>query len=350
MKRNLLAVIIPALLVAGTASANIEVFNKDGHKVDFFGKVKAMNYITKTGNKDGDHSKVSFGFNGYTTISDSLAGYGKFEYELKSFDKGGEGDSETKYAYAGLDFGNAGQFDYGRNDGVLKAITAYTDVLPEFGGDASDSDSKLYVLSNRSTAVATYRNNNFFGAVEGLSFALQYADKDGAEKGAQSIDREAYGLNAQYSILDTGFSIGAGYATTSKSKLYFGGDNAKRAKSYIIGGNYDANNLYVGAIYAASKNNNSYKGKGWEMVVQYGIDLDVGRITPSLAYVQHKTKANEAGDYQNKHKYVDVGFSYDFNKNLSAIVDYKINLLKEKDGVTNAETKDTLALGLVYKF
>lgn len=37
MKRNILAVIVPALLVAGTANA-AEIYNKDGNKVDLYGK------------------------------------------------------------------------------------------------------------------------------------------------------------------------------------------------------------------------------------------------------------------------------------------------------------------------
>ncbi len=38
MKRNILAVIVPALLVAGTANA-AEIYNKDGNKVDLYGKL-----------------------------------------------------------------------------------------------------------------------------------------------------------------------------------------------------------------------------------------------------------------------------------------------------------------------
>lgn len=36
MKRNILAVVIPALLVAGAANA-AEVYNKDGNKLDVYG-------------------------------------------------------------------------------------------------------------------------------------------------------------------------------------------------------------------------------------------------------------------------------------------------------------------------
>ncbi len=39
MKRNILAVVIPALLVAGAANA-AEIYNKNGNKLDFYGKVK----------------------------------------------------------------------------------------------------------------------------------------------------------------------------------------------------------------------------------------------------------------------------------------------------------------------
>ncbi len=38
MKRNILAVVIPAVLVAGAANA-AEIYNKNGNKLDFYGKM-----------------------------------------------------------------------------------------------------------------------------------------------------------------------------------------------------------------------------------------------------------------------------------------------------------------------
>ncbi len=38
MKRKVLAMLVPALLVAGAANA-AEIYNKDGNKVDFYGKM-----------------------------------------------------------------------------------------------------------------------------------------------------------------------------------------------------------------------------------------------------------------------------------------------------------------------
>ena len=57
MKRNLLAIAIPALLVAGAANASIEVWNKDGNKLNVNGRVYALNYLGDTKNtidEEGD--------------------------------------------------------------------------------------------------------------------------------------------------------------------------------------------------------------------------------------------------------------------------------------------------------
>ena len=381
MKRNLLAIAIPALLVAGTASASIEVWNKDGNKVDFYGRVYALNYITDRDNQtgEGDKTTARLGMSGQTQITDSLSGYGRWEYEAKT---GADADNETRYAYAGLNFGDFGSFDYGRNDGVLKTLTSYTDVLPEFGGDASNND--IYALTARTKAVATYRNSDFFGLVNGLRFAVQYAD-NGDNSSTQYLNNhdrtghdsaEAWGSVIDWDVLDTGLSIGAGYAQT-------GGH--KDAKTWSAGVKYDNDNLYLAALYIQGKqkygwekasttdNTSDLKTKGFELVAQYGIDFEVGRLTPSVAYIQHKVQDASSfsrnGDVGLKGndlaKYVDVGLTYDFNKNLSAIVDYKINLLDKDDigarralyedgtftkSQIKATAKDTVALGLIYQF
>ncbi|OCG55438.1 hypothetical protein A9G36_05675 [Gilliamella sp. Choc6-1] len=376
MKRNLLAIAIPALLAAAGANASIEVWNKDGNKVDFYGRVKAANHITDRGHKDeGDHTSARLGMSGQTQITNWLSGYGRWEYEAEA---GKKSDNEVRYAFAGLNFGDFGSFDYGRNDGVLKAITAYTDVLPEFGGDAANNNWN--VLSSRTKAVATYRNNNFFGLNDDVSFAVQYADNGHNSSTVDSIkgkSREAYGANIQWRIFDTGLTAGAGYAQSTVSQT--------RHNTWATGLKYDNYNVYFGASYFQSKikqvgfedeDGDAYssdlKIRGIELVAQYGIDLEIGRLTPSLAYVQHKAKYNEShGEWLYRNgsitsplaKYVSVGATYDLNKNFSAIVEYQFNLLDRKDigaadntahqrdrHLNKPGTKDTLALGLIYQF
>lgn len=53
MKRNILAVVIPALLVAGAANA-AEVYNKDGNKLDVYGKTVGLHYFSDNAGNDGD--------------------------------------------------------------------------------------------------------------------------------------------------------------------------------------------------------------------------------------------------------------------------------------------------------
>ena len=45
-------------------------------------------------------------------------------------------------------------------------------MLPEFGGDTYAGADNF--MNGRTNGVATYRNNGFFGQVDGLNFALQY--------------------------------------------------------------------------------------------------------------------------------------------------------------------------------
>ena len=59
------------------------------------------------------------------------------------------------------------------------------------------------------------------------------------------------------------------------------------------------------------------------------VPVDFG-LRPSLAYLQSKGKNLGRGyDDEDILKYVDVGATYYFNKNMSTYVDYKINLLDD---------------------
>lgn len=170
MKRKVLAIVIPALMAAGAAHA-AEIYNKDGNKLDLYGKVDGLHYFSDNTSADGDQSYVRLGFKGETQISDQLTGFGQWEYNVQANNtEGSENQSWTRLGFAGLKFGDYGSFDYGRNYGVLYDVEGWTDMLPEFGGDTY-SQSDIYMTS-RANGVATYRNTNFYGLVDGLSFAL----------------------------------------------------------------------------------------------------------------------------------------------------------------------------------
>ncbi len=176
MKLKLVAVAVTSMLAAGVVNA-AEIYNKDGNKLDLYGKVTGLHYFSDDAGADGDKTYMRIGFKGETQVNDQLSGYGQWEYQIQGNKDEGDNQSWTRVAFAGLKFAEAGSFDYGRNYGVIYDVTSWTDVLPEFGGDTYGADN---FMQSRANGVATYRNQDFFGLVDGLNFALQYQGKTAA--------------------------------------------------------------------------------------------------------------------------------------------------------------------------
>ncbi|WP_289647613.1 porin OmpC [Morganella morganii] len=367
MKRNILAVVIPALLVAGAANA-AEIYNKDGNKVDLYGKVDVRHMFSDAndnGNRqDGDDSRIRFGIKGETQITDQLTGFGRFENEIKTNGTEGGDTSKNKVrlAYAGFKFADFGSIDYGRNYGVVYDTAAWTDVLPLFGGDTM-AQTDVY-MTDRNANLLTYRNSDFFGYVDGLNFALQYqgANDENSIAARKDIDKangDGYGLSSSYD-LGWGVTLGAGYSNSARTVAQQNDAFApgKRAEAWNVGAKYDANNLYLAALYGETRNMTYYgngdvanKTQNFELVAQYQFDFG---LRPSIAYLQSKGKdlENGAAGSHDLVKYVDLGAYYYFNKNMSAVVDYKINLLKDNDFNRDAgiPVDNVVGLGLTYQF
>ncbi|MDA8480926.1 porin OmpC [Citrobacter sp. Awk 4] len=364
MKVKVLSLLVPALLVAGTANA-AEIYNKDGNKLDLYGKVDGLHYFSDDDSVDGDQTYMRLGFKGETQVNDQLTGYGQWEYQIQGNTSENQNDSWTRLAFAGLKFGDAGSFDYGRNYGVVYDVTSWTDVLPEYGGDTYGSDN---FMQQRGNGFATYRNSDFFGMVDGLNFAIQYQGKNGSPSGEDQTNNgrdalrqndEGVGGSITYDIGE-GFGIGAAVSGSNRTHdqndgTYIG--TGSRAETYTGGLKYDANNVYLAAQYTQTYNATRTGDLGWankaqnfEAVAQYQFDFG---LRPSVAYLQSKGKdlGRGYGD-QDILKYVEVGATYYFNKNMSTYVDYKINLLDDNRFTNDAgiSTDDIVALGLVYQF
>ncbi|WP_162505403.1 porin [Candidatus Arsenophonus triatominarum] len=370
MKRNILAIVIPALL-AGTANA-AEIYNKDGNKLDTYGKVDVRHLFGKS--SGGDDSRAHLGIKGDTQISDQLTGFGRFEWQAKTNRSEAENENTNRLAYAGLKIAGF-SFDYGRNYGVLYDVNAWTDVLPLYGADSmSQTDS---YLTGRNRNLLTYRSTDFFGLVDGLNFALQYQGKNTSSNKSGSSDYlknngDGFGLAANYDI-GWGVALGAGYAKSNRgmtdAQKTASGADGNSAEGWNAGVKYDANNLYLAAMYGETRNMTQFgrkfsdtndmrqianKTENFELVGQYLFD-EIG-LKPSIAYVQSKGKDLTDPAYWQKQdlvKYVSLGAFYYFNKNLTAVVDYKINLIDGSNGFADKYGigRDNLAgLGLVYQF
>ena len=379
MNRKVLALVIPALLAAGAAHA-AEIYNKDGNKLDLYGKVDGLHYFSSDSNKDGDQTYLRFGFKGETQINDMLTGYGQWEYNVQANSTEGDGANNwTRLAFAGLKFGDYGSFDYGRNYGVLYDVEGWTDMLPEFGGDSYTYSDNF--MTGRANGVATYRNTDFFGLVDGLNFALQYQGKN-ESKGTDDVgtnnrssgsdvrydNGDGFGMSTSYD-LGMGVSASAAYATSDRTNDQINNTNAKgdKADAWTVGLKYDANNIYLASMYSETRNMTPYgddgvanKTQNVEVTAQYQFDFG---LRPALSFLQSKgkdlytgnganTRANAIGD-KDLVKYMDIGATYYFNKNMSTYVDYKINLLDGNDSFyqeNGISTDNIVALGLVYQF
>ena len=369
MKRNILAVVIPALLVAGAANA-AEIYNKDGNKLDLYGKVDARHTFSDNAGDDGDQTYVRFGFKGETQVNDQLTGYGQWEYNVQAnhAESAGDEGNKTRLGFAGLKFGDAGSFDYGRNYGVIYDVMSYTDQLPIYGDDTMYQNNDNFMVG-RANGVATYRNSNFFGLVDGLSFAVQYQGKndEGRDgRGAVDSNGDGWGTSAAYAIGNSGVSITGAYFSSNRTVTQKQDGTGDKADAYAFGAKYDANNLYLATFYGESRNTTDYgnpdaianKTQNFEVVAQYQFDFG---LRPSIAYLQSKGKSlngftnngsTYAGGDADLVKYVEVGTYYYFNKNMSTYVDYKINLLDDNSYTKAAgrSTDDIVGVGLQYQF
>ena len=371
MKRKVLALLVPALLAAGAAHA-AEVYNKDGNKLDLYGKVDGLHYFSDDANSDGDMSYVRLGFKGETQINDRLIGYGQWEYNVQANNTESDGNNSwTRLAFAGLKFGDYGSFDYGRNYGVLYDVEGWTDMLPEFGGDSYTKADNF--MTGRANGVATYRNTDFFGLVNGLNFALQYQGANenqagdeqegtgnGGDRNLKNSNGDGFGISTAYD-LGMGFTFGGAYTSSDRTNQQVnhstaGGD---KADAWTVGAKYDANNIYLATMYSETRNMTPYgnsantianKTQNFEVTAQYQFDFG---LRPAVSFLMSKGKDLAGGQDQDLVKYADVGMTYYFNKNMSTYVDYKINLLDEDDSFysnNSIGTDDVVALGLVYQF
>ncbi|WP_434640053.1 porin [Klebsiella sp. I138] len=360
MKRKVLALLVPALLIAGAANA-AEIYNKDGNKLDFYGKMVGEHVFTNTDRDNSDNNSqdttyARFGVKGETQINSSLTGYGQFEYNIKADKPEGEQGSATRLAFAGLKLADFGSFDYGRNYGLVYDAAGFTDMLVEWGGDGLVATDNF--MTGRTNGVATYRNSDFFGLVDGLNFALQYQGKNNNRDRLKS-NGDGYSTSVVYSV--DGFGFAAAYSNSDRTDEQAADRKGETAEVWSLAAKYDANNLYTAVMYAESHNmtpiendvfinKTANKTQNIEAVVQYQFDFG---LRPSLGYVYAKGKDLGAGNGRNAEimNYVELGTWYYFNKNFNVYTAYKFNLLDDKDSaITGSATDDQFAVGITYQF
>lgn len=360
------------LLHTGTADA-VQLYNKNGTRLSVNGAVKARHFFSKKTSSDGDASQVKLMIRGETKLNPSLAGYSYWEYSIPVNNTESRGShATTRILYAGISAGENSTLDYGRNYGILNDITGWTGVpVPEWGGQSYDGTDNF--MTYRANNLLTFRNNSIFSFIPGLDLGIQVQgkndDRNDTEnkpgpgshnpRGVAHQNGNGVGASLIYHITED-LSMGASYANSDRTQEQKKDNRGDQATGWNAGLKYDAKKAYLAAYYGLVNNMHyigstsgfAHKARGFELLAQYHFDSG---FTPSVSYTQGTALNLYSINYGNRMDYVkffDLAGIYRFNANLKFIVEYKLNLLKQKPFTADnhISTDDVTNVTLKYSF
>ncbi|MGU0171796.1 porin [Escherichia coli] len=117
---------------------------------------------------------------------------------------------------------------------VLYDVEAWTDMFPEFGGDSSAQTDNF--MTKRASGLATYRNTDFFGVIDGLNLTLQYQGKN-ENRDVKKQNGDGFGTSLTYDFGGSDFAISGAYTNsyrTNEQNLQSRG-TGKRAEAWATG-------------------------------------------------------------------------------------------------------------------
>lgn len=382
--RKSLAIIIPMLLAATHNINATEILNKNGNQLELYGSINP-NYTLSHGflsskiTSHKDSTNAILGVSGKINITDELLSYATIEYitDLTSVEKSSnvQHPNAVRLGYAGFKYGNWGSIDYGRNYGVFHDVEALTNHTPYLNKDSYFNQNDHYMIG-RNSSLLTYRNNNFFGLMDNVSFSLQYQNISKNQTDNKKQNSAIWGASVQYKT-DMGLTaIGSFF---SAPKIHSNDENQQNNNknmtavgAYGLGFKYDTNDIYIAAFYGEARNLTSYddvnqknndqnnekkyinKTQNIEAIAEY--DFHSGFYS-SLSYLDSKEQNINLTEDPNKkniefEKQINISTRYEFNKNISTYMNYKINLLKNDNmqNNQNINSDNTIGAGIVYQF
>ncbi len=155
----------------------------------------------------------------------------------------------------------------------------------EWGGD-SWAGTDLFA-TNRTNSVATYRNTDFFGMVEGLNLLCNIRVKNEGT-GNYKANGDSHGLSQLTLLTVSHLLVLMQTLTVLIGSLVM---VKARAEVCALSTKCDANNVYAAVMYGESHNMNSDDGdvvnktQNFEAVLQYQFDFG---LRPSIGYSYSK--------------------------------------------------------------
>ncbi|MCG9691340.1 porin [Vibrio sp. Isolate22] len=342
MNKTMIALAVSAAALATNAVAadgkqaggidGTSVYSSNGTSLEIGGRAEAR--LSLKDGKAEDKTRVRLNFLGKVEIQDGLYGVGFYEGEYEANDSSAtNSDSiDHRYTYAGLG-GTFGEVTYGKNDGALGVITDFTDIMSYHGNSAAYK----IAAADRTDNMLSYK-----GEFQDLAVKASYRFADRSETAAGDFtdnNEDGYSLSGIYSIGDSGFKLGAGYADQDEQN------------EYMLAASYRTEALYFAGTFTdgeLAKKNGDYTG--YEFATAYTLDKTAFTLTYNNAETDGETSADN----------VAIDATYYFKPNFRTYISYNFNLISEGDklgsvGLVNgtaskADAEDELALGLRYDF
>ncbi|MEZ9625846.1 porin [Aliivibrio fischeri] len=349
MKKTLLALAVPALLMAGSASAATVYTAEDGSTIDVYSR---LGFNITDRNDDGDsvgNFDARIGLGGSQVVNDKVSVIGWAEYQVNAAEARGNGDWSPRYVWAGIDASEAGKVTFGR---VASGIIMLSDIGDVFAASDVVLGRQLQLVDNSSAQTfrqdGTIQYQNSFGGFD-MSVAYILGNTDSDQDGSyNAVGRYTFDLG------DAG-TLAPVLAYQANST----GDNAANPDAdYTFWGaglQYKLNALTLGAMYNQDEIEGVYSDKStdksYELTAVYNINDDW------TARVGYRSLENSGGD---EAEYKDTTFEVQYHLTERSSI-YTSYVMRDGDNgnVTtagpvmtdwnNAE-EDYYHLGLRYEF
>ena len=345
MKKTLIALAVPALLVASAANA-ATVYEKDGQKFDVTGRAQVNLYDKegahiigrdKTATRNTLVGSGRIGLKGSTAINSQVAAFGRGEWQVNAENSQYDNAEQTsdsknfkaRHLFLGFDGGDIGKILFGQTDTPFYDTLAATDYFNEWGDEAYQSGRQEGQVIY-SGSWADYR----------VSTGYQFAD---ASKGLKN----AYSGNLGYTFSAIGIGVGAGaesrnYDENLGKNTTLESDNRWAVStSYGVAGEpgFYAAALYTKATKTYYAGNPDTKEQGWEFFTSYTTSNKWTLLGGYNRYYQKDQSADVTAYYA-------IGAKYDFTANFNAYTEYRF----DEGKTSNQDNNDAVTLAAQYNF
>lgn len=326
MKKTILAVVTSTLLAASAQAAT--VYDKDGQTVDVYGRVQYEAGKQVDQNFGGD-SLARFGFNGKWATGSDVSLIGKLEWQATSENDQASDKSaqtlESRYAFAGADFGNGVQATVGTQDSAFVELSDVTDVYNTYSGivenagdsrwddsakvtytaDGWDLRSSVSFTDAEKASSATPDAKRKYSAAAGYTFAIDSLSSIKPVVAYQASEANDY-TDEQYAA-GVGYTYDALYLATTYGQAKYESDADHKDTIWAVTATYKFLPELTGVVGYGLVDGHNYTSTNAKEYYVFGAQYD---ITPKAkAYAEFQQFVDTA--HQDDQAYT-VGLQYNF--------------------------------------